>query len=86
MLRKYTDEDREFRAKVIKRDKGKCRMPGCNKRFKHVHHIFPYSKYPSLRFDSSNGVCLCFEHHKVVTRKESYYIDMFLKIINENSS
>lgn len=80
-MRKYTDEDRIFRAKVIQRDKGKCQMPGCKKKFKEVHHIFPYSKYPSLRYDSSNGICLCKSHHKEVTKKEHYYIEMFLYIL-----
>ena len=73
-----------FRAAVIKRDKGKCRMPGCKYRGKkiQVHHISTFSSTINLRYEPKNGICLCAKCHRSISGKELYYASMFNLIIN----
>lgn len=54
---------RDWRKLVIERDKYTCVWCGGNKDL-HVDHIKPYSLYPDLRYDLSNGRTLCAECHK----------------------
>ena len=85
MNRNYNSKEyRDFRIKVRKRDKSKCRFPHCTYKYKkvYVHHIKRYSDYPSKRFDVTNGICLCYRHHKQVTGKESEYEELLNRIAN----
>lgn len=89
--RKYTKRAdpgyREACLKARKRDKHQCQMPGCEaKRYIQCHHIRKYSKFPTLRTDPMNLICLCKKHHKMVTGKESNYINMFIQIVHRNDS
>jgi 5-methylcytosine-specific restriction endonuclease McrA len=82
--RNYNDKDySEFRKSVLKRDKYKCQMPSCNSRKKlNVHHIKPWSKAASLRYDPLNGITLCKECHESITGKENHYEVVFTEIIH----
>jgi 5-methylcytosine-specific restriction endonuclease McrA len=75
---------KEFRLKVLKRDKYTCQM--CKKKGKrvrlNVHHIMKWSSAASLRYDTDNGITLCSTCHKSVTGKESHYVSYFSQIIN----
>ncbi len=88
--RKYnprnTEEYKHFRSLVVKRDKGKCQMPGCNsRRSLQVHHIKRYADAASSRLDPNNSICVCRNcHEKVLTGKESFYAPMLLQIVAEN--
>ncbi len=79
-------EYNEFRNKVLKRDKYKCQMPGCKKRkYKlQVHHIIPYGRSVYLRVESANGITLCKKHHDEIKGKESFFIQLFSKIVATN--
>jgi len=71
-----------FRKDVLKRDRWKCRMPGCkNKKNLQVHHISRWSGASALRYETSNGITLCKYCHKSVTGKESHYESLFREII-----
>jgi len=83
-MRNYQDPAYKlFRETVRKRDKYRCRMPGCGaKKHLQVHHIRPWSKNISLRYDPSNGICLCRSCHKKITGHEHLYAATFQEIIH----
>ena len=66
---------KDWRIKVLKRDRFKCQMPGCGKRKckLQVHHIKKWSTASGLRYETSNGISLCYMCHKEVTNKERFY-------------
>jgi len=72
----------KFRKEVKKRDGGKCQWPGCDtsKRLE-VHHIKTWSKYPSMRFDPSNGISLCKKCHGRIKGNETNYEVFFIKLL-----
>lgn len=53
-----------WRKKVYERDSYTCRV--CDKKGGklHAHHIYKFSIYPLLRFDTDNGVTMCKQCHK----------------------
>lgn len=87
MKRNYDDPQyKTFRRKVLLRDGYKCQFPGCKKRKYglQVHHIIPWSSAASLRYDVSNGICLCRQCHERITNFEHIYIKLFYEIIKRN--
>lgn len=77
----------DFRAKVLKRDKRKCQMPGCKSRRRlQVHHVLTYSSTSSLRTESSNGITLCRTCHDSIKNKEHHYAQLFTEIIYQNEN
>jgi len=85
LMRNYNDPVyKDFRVRVLKRDKFKCKMPGCSsKRDLQVHHISKWSGASSLRYEVSNGITLCKYCHKSITGKETHYEHLFRELINE---
>lgn len=84
MKRNYNDKEyKQFRKDVTKRDNYTCKMPGCGSRVRlQVHHIRPWSKASSLRYEESNGITLCKKCHDSIKNKEHFYESMFIEIIN----
>src|SRR5690242_14141586 len=58
--------ERAAREIVRKRDKGKCRIPGCKEKAVHVHHLIYRSKSRGLRWNPRNLLSLCQQHHGLV--------------------
>lgn len=89
-MRNYDDPVyKGVRLKVLKRDKHICQMPNCkSKKRLHVHHIIPWSKAASLRFETSNLITLCHQCHESIKDKEHCYETLFMGIVrnNENNS
>lgn len=55
--------DKLWSELVRYRDGHHCRVNGCLHDSCHAHHIFS-RRHTSTRFDVSNGISLCFAHHK----------------------
>lgn len=58
-------QERAAREITRKRDKGKCRIPGCTERATELHHIVPRSHSKKRRWDTRNLVWLCTDHHRL---------------------
>ena|SRR4026207_1209454 len=58
-------DERECRAFVKMRDKGKCRIPGCKEYGAELHHIVPRSQSKKRRWLSGNCLLLCTDHHRL---------------------
>ena len=74
-----TPEHREWRQKVLKRDKYTCQMCGSQYNLE-GHHIYPFHDYPERQFNVDNGVILCHECHKKIKGHEYDYAQQFLDI------
>lgn len=84
--RKHDPQHKEWSLKVRKRDKHKCRFPGCkSKKPVHAHHIIRYADAPLLRYILTNGISLCRKHHNQVTGHEYVYAPIFAKIIYDDN-
>lgn len=67
--------------KVLKRDKGKCRLCGTNKNL-HLHHINGRGK--DLTNNINNCIMLCQHCHlEVVHKNQKKYRPILLQIINK---
>lgn len=58
----YTQEWKEIRYKILKRDNGRCQLCGRSSHdgvIMNVDHIKPRRKYPSLAMDMTNLQTLC---------------------------
>jgi len=53
-----------WREIVFKKAKGKCEYPNCYQEATQPHHLKTKGAYPHLRFDTRNGMALCYYHHK----------------------
>jgi 5-methylcytosine-specific restriction endonuclease McrA len=84
--RDYQDPHyKEFRYKVLKRDKHTCQM--CKSRIRknlEVHHVMTWASASSLRYDVDNGITLCKQCHKSITGQEVHYQSYFLALIKKN--
>jgi 5-methylcytosine-specific restriction endonuclease McrA len=89
MVRDFGDPIyKDWRKKVLRRDSYKCQMPGCKRRGKRmqVHHIQKWSAASSLRYETSNGITLCWDCHKEVNGKEGIYSGLFYGIVQRNDN
>jgi 5-methylcytosine-specific restriction endonuclease McrA len=75
------------RSNVLKRDSYKCQMPSCTKTKRlQVHHVEPWSKASSLRFEEYNLITLCKSCHESIKNKEHLYKPLFMDIIRQNAN
>lgn len=73
---------KKWRKAVYSRDHYQCQWPGCTMKKKlNAHHIKTWSEYPGLRFEISNGITLCYYHHKLIKGLEEIYAATFFKIL-----
>ena len=63
-----------WRKKVFKRDKHTCRKCGKKGGKMHGHHLYSFTNYPHLRFNTNNGHTLCRDCHIGITRHEHEYL------------
>ena len=67
----------KWRLFVYERDEFTCQECYIKGGKLEAHHIYPYKKYPSLRFKIENGITLCRGCHRKVRNKEHDYIQYF---------
>ena len=82
-----SDSDyRIFRENVLSRDNYKCQCCGLKKKL-HVHHIFSYKYYSSLRTDVNNGITLCKychqKYHTIYGNKRNVNAETFSKFMRD---
>lgn len=70
-------EYREWRFGVLKRDNYTCVLCILKAKKRHVHHIVPWSKDETLRYQQSNGVTLCIPCHNLVFNNEDKFEERF---------
>ena len=85
---KFRDEADKLWAKEIKAV-GDCELAslgGCSDGL-NAHHLIEKSTHPHLRYDLSNGVCLCENHHlfsvEISAHKCTVSTDRFLEWLKE---
>ena len=59
-------EYRLWRSAVLIRDNHCCQYEGCGIKTNIVHHIKPAAEFPELRIIESNGMTICYDHHKLI--------------------
>lgn len=63
-----------WRTTVLERDNYRCQSSLCSKTENlQVQHIFTFSKYPHLRFNTLNGITLCDTCHRKTFGRESVF-------------
>lgn len=81
----YTSQEyKEWRLAVYKRDKFTCRMCDYKGQSINAHHIYPKSKYPERTFDVTNGITLCVNCHYQTYQCEEEFIDRFIQEIGKD--
>jgi hypothetical protein len=77
-----------WRKAVYKRDRWKCRMPGCpgTDRRLNAHHIRRWADAPALRYVVGNGVSLCRTCHKRIWGREDEFEVTFLALVTPVSA
>ena len=65
---------------VYERDKGVCRICGCN--LIELHHIIYRSESKALIDEPSNCIMLCNKHHKLVHSNKKKYQPMLLEMLS----
>jgi HNH endonuclease len=78
---------KEWRLKVYKRDRYRCKMPLCNSDTREIaaHHIFPKKTFPEKMFEISNGITLCKKCHEKTYGKENEYINCLVRVVQKMS-
>jgi hypothetical protein len=72
-----TEELREWRKAVFVEDNFKCRKCGASRVPINADHIKPFSLFPDIRFDISNGQTLCVPCHKEKTKVDRKIYDNY---------
>lgn len=74
-------EYKEWRKAILKRDDYTCAL--CQKRGGKLqsHHIRPKCKFPELKLEISNGICLCHGCHNITKNNEQNFEQFFLDLL-----
>lgn len=74
-----------WRKTVADRDDHKCQMPigslCCGKKGHEIHHILPWSRFKTLRFEPHNGITLCHDCHLKLKNKEMIFAPLLIQAV-----
>jgi len=73
-----------WREIVFARANYKCEYLGCHRKATQPHHIFTKGHSRHLRHDTSNGMALCYPHHKGSNEAAHCDISFKDKILGKN--
>jgi predicted restriction endonuclease len=78
--RRESPAETKFKRAVRIRDDYRCQFPSCDVQSKRidVHHIAKRSQRPDLKFEVSNGICLCRKHHSWTDHNHDKAVSMGL--------
>lgn len=82
-MRKSDPAYRKLRSDVLRRDKYKCKFPGCCNKASQIHHIKTWASTPSLRYVKENSISICYRHHRMIWGKEELYEKIFFDILRK---
>ena len=75
-----SEEYRNFRWRMFKRDGFKCRVCG-SKGSLELHHIELKSLNPEKVMEARNVISLCPTHHLMVTKNENKYSEQLIEVL-----
>lgn len=61
--RRSSTEYKYFKKAVKEKTNNICIISGEQLDDNEIHHIFPYAKYPELRYNVNNGACIAKKYH-----------------------
>ena len=71
-----SEEYKQWRADVYKRDNWTCQECGYKGRQLVAHHIKKFADYPELRLELSNGITLCRKCHASIENPQRSYVGL----------
>lgn len=82
-IRRNRMEYTQWRETVFTRDGFKCKIANADCVHEvHAHHILRFSEYPELRYQVSNGITLCKNHHPLKRSHEQELAPLFKRLIS----
>ncbi len=76
---------RDWRSKVKKRDKYRCRINNQDCSGNTIaHHILSWRDYPELRYQINNGITLCQAHHPRKRAEEEQFVPVLQELIGNH--
>jgi 5-methylcytosine-specific restriction endonuclease McrA len=78
---RHSFEMKEWRNMVFGRDYHTCKGCGARGIYLNAHHIKPFSKYPELRLEVSNGITLCRPCHEKTRGKEEEFVPLLQTLV-----
>ena len=85
-LLRNSHEYTNWRNSVYRRDDYTCQMCFEKGGKLAAHHIRPFSKYPELRIDTTNGITLCWACHSGIKGREREYEQTFYDLTKPPSA
>lgn len=83
LLERNRTEYKEWRTAVFTRDGSKCKIANADCIHEvHAHHILRFSEYPELRYEVTNGITLCKNHHPLKRSHEQELAPVFKRLIS----
>ena len=77
------EKHKEWREKILERDDYKCQICKRITGVLNAHHIIP-KQFKEFKYDVQNGICLCFQHHRVgkySPHQNALFFSLWLQVV-----